>query len=105
MSARNVPAHEVKHKFGTSMEAGGYYFVSTSKAEKAGIVHGCPCGCGSSTLLYFRACGLDGAQEWDVTGEWPNVTLKPSIGIRDGSGVAGKFHWHGFLENGIFVEK
>ena len=42
------------------------------------------------------------------TGEWPKVTLTPSIGIRyDGQGNApvSGYHWHGYLENGVFVER
>jgi hypothetical protein len=73
----------------------------TRASDSAGICHACPCGCGVATILFFRGRGVNGADEWDVTGEWPKVTLKPSIGI----GVLPSWHWHGYLENGVFVEK
>jgi hypothetical protein len=104
--SRNAPAHEVAdHDAPNRYEAGAYHFVYYHEpSRKVGIVHGCPCGCGSSTLLYFRGAGIDPKHEWDVEGEWPNVTLKPSIGIKNASGESG-YHWHGFLENGVFVER
>ena len=101
---RNATAVEVKdRKFGESLPPGGYYFVSTRHHERAGIVHGCPCGCGQNTLMYFRGCALDGAESWKIEGEWPNVTAWPSIGLHKQE--SGSYGWHGFLENGVFIEK
>ena len=45
-----------------------------------------------------------GGPEWDVTGAWPKVTLSPSIGFAK-DGATGQFHWHGYLEDGMFVER
>lgn len=103
---RNAKAYEHKHEIGDPMPAGAYYFVyrhGDDRDAPIGIIHGCPCNCGKSTLLFFRGHGIDKKDEWDVSGEWPNVTLKPSIGI--GKQENGSYHWHGFLENGEFVER
>ena len=88
-------------------QPGAYYFLTYDKPQNVGILHGCPCGCGGRSIIFFRGLG-SGHQEWNVTGEWPKVTLTPSIGIRyDGQGNApvSGYHWHGYLENGVFVER
>lgn len=66
-------------------------------------MHGCPCGCGITSCISYRGKGWDGHPEWDVEGVWPKLTLSPSIGIKPM--VDGKYHWHGFLEAGVFVER
>ena len=58
-------------------------------------------------MLWFRGRSRGpGHAEWDAAGEWPNVTLSPSIGVKfgkDGSRPAnGDYHWHGFLRAGVF---
>lgn len=97
---------------GTSpLGPGEFYFAygdKTVDAEPRGIIHGCPCGCGTKTLLWFRGrSGRPGGAEWDVTGEWPNVTLNPSVGIRyDAAGnlmPGGDYHWHGWVRNGEWI--
>ena len=52
--------------------------------------------------MWFKGLADAGGPEWSVTGEWPKVTLSPSIGFGK---LNGSYHWHGFLENGVFVEK
>ncbi len=99
---RNAAAFEVpadNHEYAP----GSYRFIHREGVDgPVGIIHGCPCGCGAGSAMFFKGRG-DGRAEWDVSGEWPNVTLSPSIGIRKDAG--GSFHWHGFLENGVFVER
>jgi hypothetical protein len=85
------------------MVPGGYQFLHRD-GVRVGIVHGCPCGCGRKTSIKFRGSGL-GGDEWDVKGDWPNVTLSPSIGIGKGQGPNGGYHWHGFLEDGFWNER
>lgn len=102
--ARNAVAFEVSSGDERATQAGAFYFVfhEDKPGLRAGIIHACPCGCGGRSVMWLRGHGR-GRQEWDVTGEWPKVTLSPSIGIRP---VAdGKYHWHGYLENGVFVER
>lgn len=108
--ARNAVAFEVKQGDPRAHEPGAYYFFTRvhpdTKQEYAGIVHACPCGCGGQTLLWFRGKGPDGRDQWDVSGEWPKVTLSPSIGVKyDGKGNGPThYHWHGYLRAGVFEE-
>lgn len=103
--ARNAVAHEVRRpEDDFILSAGAYYFMRyPNEAEPCGIVHGCPCGCGMQSALWFKGRSHAGAPEWDVAGEWPKVTLSPSIGIVKDRGT-GRFHWHGYLRNGVFEE-
>lgn len=80
---------------------GAYRFIKEDGVAVA-IVHACPCGCDWISTCWFPGTGHP-KHEWAITGEWPKVTLAPSIGIQklpDGS-----YHWHGYLEDGIFVER
>jgi hypothetical protein len=104
--AFEVAASELKH--GKPNPAGAYCFYVVA-GERVGIEHACPCGCGGLTALWFRGKGPVGRDAWDVAGEWPKVTLSPSIGVKsDGAGngpFTSPYHWHGYLENGVFVER
>lgn len=102
-----VKAVEVDPPHNNILAAGEFYFINRDGVKRVGIIHSCPCGCTGLSAIFFRGMGA-GQQEWDVTGEWPNVTLSPSIGIRyDGKGCTGPnggYHWHGYLRNGWFEE-
>lgn len=116
--ARNAIAFEVPdHQHPDARKAGAFYFMyrwdtdavpMRKTDDRIGIIHACPCGCGFLGAIWFRGKSLNGSgtsaeSEWDVVGEWPKVTLAPSIGFarqKDGS-----HHWHGYLENGVFVER
>lgn len=105
--ARNAKAFMVKAEEGfLAREPGACYFVrhadDPEDAGPAGLIHACPCGCGARTVLYFRGRGR-GKQEWDVIGEWPVVTLSPSIGVKP-KDANGAYHWHGWLRAGVFEE-
>jgi hypothetical protein len=70
-----------------------------------GINHGCPCGCGLWSWLRLNNADCLTFQKWDIQGQSADVlrlTLTPSIGIRPIT--AGKYHWHGYLKNGVFEE-
>src|SRR6266853_5178599 len=99
---RDAVAFEVEEASPARYEPGAFSFLHNSAGERVGIVHACPCGCSRRTSLLFRGKGHDGHDEWDVLGEWPKVTLSPSIGIA--KQPTGGYHWHGFLEGGVFVE-
>jgi hypothetical protein len=105
--SRNAVAVQVEPRDNDSLAAGEFYFIHHGDdGENSGIIHACPCGCGGRSALFFRGKG-HGNQEWEVTGEWPKVTLSPSIGIRydgAGNGSSSGYHWHGYLRNGIFEE-
>jgi len=102
MLPRNAPAAEVQQQ--RALAPGEFYFVYNPDAPdvRAGIVHACPCGCGQLGALFFRGHGR-GRSVWDVTGQWPMVTLSPSIGIKP-KDAEGRYHWHGYLRAGMFEE-
>ncbi len=102
--ARNAIAFEVVGSADPrAHEPGAYSFMLNQDGVRMGIIHACPCGCGGMSAMWFEGLADAGGPEWHVDGEWPKVTLTPSIGI--GRQEAGGFHWHGFLENGEFVER
>lgn len=103
--ARNAIAFEVAgYDDPRSHEAGAYWFVNGPNGkEKAGILHACPCGCGKHGALYFRGSGTKYA-EWDLAGEWPAVSLTPSIGFWGSNTKEQGYHWHGYLRAGVFEE-
>lgn len=95
-------------------KAGAYWFMrkydfdqKQNVGDPIGITHACPCGCGAHGVIWFPGGSGNGVgswpeHEWGVTGEWPKVTLSPSIGF--GRLAAGGYHWHGYLRDGIFEE-
>jgi hypothetical protein len=101
---RNAKAVMIEPRDDDRLEVGECYFVYGEGNDPTGVIHACPCGCGGRSLLR-----LTGPQAWTAVGEWPNVTLSPSIGIKydvnGNRGAGGGHHWHGFLENGVFVER
>jgi hypothetical protein len=103
---RNAVAFEApEYKSGDApMPAGAYFFMINTKGRKDGFIHGCPCGCGARSAMWFEGEENAGGPKWSVKGEWPKVTLSPSIGIAKDQ-TTGKYHWHGYLEDGIFVER
>ena len=101
--ARNAIAKEVQElRPGPTLGPGEYIFFDFN-GKRAGIHHGCPCGCGAIGALAFRGSGM-GMAEWDVAGEWPKASLTPSIGFYGRNRREQGFHWHGFLRNGVFEE-
>ena len=64
-----------------------------------GIEHGCPCGCGLKSVLFFKEYTKD--EGWTVEKPFPDATLSPSIGMFLGQNP---YHWHGYLRNGVFEE-
>lgn len=68
--------------------------------EITGFVHACPCGCGRWSGIHFKNYGSE--PMWDRTGDDLHMTLTPSIGIFGPNGE--RYHWHGYLRNGVFEE-
>jgi hypothetical protein len=96
---RNAPAREVARvEPGTKLGAGEYFFMGID-GRRIGIQHGCPCGCGEWSTLFFRESG--DTDFWIVEKPFPLATLKPSIGMWRGQSP---YHWHGYLTDGVFVE-
>lgn len=101
---RNAVAFEVtEYDSPDNRKAGAYRFMVDKVGRRIGITHACPCGCGGRSAMWFRGMADAGGEEWDVVGEWPKVTLSPSIGIF--KLATGGYHWHGYLENGVWVER
>jgi hypothetical protein len=110
---RNAVAFEAKDKADRRKPGAYWFMLEYSFDQKAhterviGILHSCPCGCGAKGCIWFKGGSGNGSgswpdHEWDVTGEWPNVSLTPSIGF--GRLAAGGYHWHGYLRKGVFEE-
>lgn len=103
---RNATVVIIQPRGGWWLDPGECYFLfhadEPEPRQPAGIVHACPCGCGARSAIWFRGRGR-GRAEWDVVGDWPKVTLRPSIGIKPV--IDGRYHWHGYLEAGVFVER
>lgn len=103
---KDAVAYEVEEISFNHAPAGSYQFFKRSgdpEGTRRGIIHACPCGCGMLGSLYFAGQNPGGA-EWNVEGEWPKVSLTPSIGFYGQNKRDQGFHWHGYLRNGIFEE-
>jgi hypothetical protein len=65
---RNATAHEVERDAADLNvgQPGAYYFVYNSDGPEPerpiGVLHGCPCGCGGRSLLFFAGRGGHGAR-------------------------------------------
>lgn len=99
---RNAIAFEVSAIMPHSSDPGAYQFVNYN-GEQVGIVHACPCGCGQLGTLYWKNPRVNGPN-WTVSGKWPKVSFKPSIGFWGENDRSQGFHWHGYLTDGEFRE-
>lgn len=86
--------------------AGHWHFYTQYGDETkapAGILFGCPCGCGT-----LHSVGFDTHESqrprWHWDGNRESPTLTPSINIlqHDDAGNRIGEHWHGFLTTGEF---
>ena len=89
------------------VEPGHWHFYTAYGDEEklpAGILFGCPCGCGSMFSVGFDT-HESRRPRWHWNGEREGITLTPSILIyqMDQSGSQIGEHWHGFLTNGEFT--
>lgn len=78
----------------------------------AGFNHACPCGCGAWSFIRLNAesWAPGTVPIWNRApeGDDLHMTLSPSIGIHGPTRThqpGSPYHWHGFLENGVFVER
>ncbi|AXU19699.1 hypothetical protein C7W88_12775 [Novosphingobium sp. THN1] len=88
------------------VEAGHWHFYTAygdPEQRKAGILFGCPCGCGSMFCVGFDSHEGAGPR-WHWNGQQEAITLTPSILIyqMDQAGNVTGEHWHGFLTDGEF---
>lgn len=73
--------------------------------DLVGMTVRCPCGCGERSMIFFRGRGPSPAQfpEWDLTRDWPHISISPEIGFRPML-PNGSYHWLGELRDGFFME-
>lgn len=69
-----------------------------------GFSHACPCGCGNWSFVRLNPENWSPGTKpmWSRVGDDSHMTLTPSIGVHPL--VGGKYHWHGFLREGVFEE-
>lgn len=77
---------------------GTFSYYKNMQGHVAGLLYICPCGCGASGSLAFRASGDVGKEypKWIWNGNKAQPTLSPSIHHVG--------HWHGWLQGGIFKD-
>jgi hypothetical protein len=83
----------------------GHTMFARDAAGIAGLLFGCPCGCGShfgGWTLFRKPSGWG----FDGNTEKPTVTGSFGCGANQDSPVGpdGQYHWHGFLKAGVFEE-
>lgn len=89
--------------FDGPVPAGAFKFYVNAQKEIAGLLFGCPCGCGQMMSVPFRdESGKRPSWEWD--GNQVSPSLSPSILIKqlDSSAQQIGEHWHGYLTDGDF---
>lgn len=88
--------------FEGAVPAGAFEFYD-GPGPDAGILFGCPCGCGEMKTVSFRNHS-DRRPLWRWDGNREKPTLGPSINILqfDETGNCVGEHWHGWLRDGVF---
>lgn len=88
--------------FDGPVPAGAFeFFNSSGFGPDAGILFGCPCGCGEMMSVSFRS---ERRPTWQWDGNREKPTLTPSINILQLNEAGEQIgeHWHGFLTAGVF---
>jgi hypothetical protein len=68
------------------------YYTRAGVEGPAGMIYGCPCGCGRTGALAFRPAP---SPSWHWDGNRDKPTLTPSVHHVG--------HWHGWLRAGVWV--
>lgn len=106
MSEVQLPA-PVKAVFALDVDEGTpvagafeFYVISDTGDTPRGMIYVCPCGCGRLGALPFSPKTEDdikhGRHMWAWDGNKDAPTLTPSVHHVG--------HWHGFLQNGYWVQ-
>lgn len=79
------------------------YYVASGTPGEAGLLFGCPCGCGELKTVGFDT-HESARPRWHWDGNRAVPTLTPSILIYqlNEQGEKAGEHWHGFLTAGEF---
>jgi hypothetical protein len=88
-----VPAIRVDDIDAVQATPGAFKYYVRARAEgPAGMIYGCPCGCGHTGALAFRPAP---SPSWHWDGNRDKPTLTPSVHHVG--------HWHGYLTAGVWV--
>lgn len=81
-----------------------HFYTNQGSDDLAGMLFGCPCGCGDLKSVDFRG-HVERRPSWEWDGNKDSPTLHPSINILqlDEHGNRCGEHWHGWLKNGEFI--
>ena len=75
---RNAKAVEIEPRSDDQLGAGEYYFLHhDGYADPAGIIHGCPCGCGGRSAIFFPGGSPQAGNQWQIVAPFPEATLSP----------------------------
>ena len=98
----SVPAVHVDDIDCDGPVAAGEFVYFSFHGPDAGILFGCPCGCGEMKSVSFRS---ERRPLWQWDGNREKPTLTPSINILqlDDAGNRIGEHWHGWLTAGEFL--
>lgn len=106
--ARNAKVFVVEKLEFNNAPAGAIEIITSPRLTVGGINHACPCGCGKVSYMGIDPDYNTQHATWKVESgnfrELDTLTLSPSIGIGP-KNDQGKYHWHGFLHNGVFIEE
>lgn len=80
-----------------------HYYVREQGGPPAGMLFGCPCGCGEMHSIGFRPAETQ-RPSWEFNGSETAPTLTPSVNILqfNDAGVQIGEHWHGWLTDGVW---
>jgi hypothetical protein len=98
VSKRNAPCVIVE-TLPFDAPAGHTEYHRNSAGEIVGLQFGCPCGCGAHYGGRFR-----GEDAWGFDGNVEKPTVTGSFGCGVGQSFGVRYHWHGYLKNGLFEE-
>lgn len=80
------------------------YCRKNDQGQDVGMVHSCPCGCGILSGVWWPPS--TSKVLWSLGGTRESPTLSPSVGIKrqtsEQSVRPDGYHWHGYLENGVW---
>lgn len=115
MTKRNAKALEVSDSIATEgLPPGAIKYFGIYKFDGVyGMHFTCPCGCGAVHGVHFPAPAeappdVRARPTWEWNGDRARPSLTPSLGLHvshhNKVGPDGKYHWHGYLTDGEFVE-
>jgi len=90
-----VPAQRFEDIDEVKKVPGAFEYFKAGDHYPAGMIYCCPCGCGRTGSLRFRNSENTERPSWIWDGNMDCPTLTPSVHHIG--------HWHGWLQNGVWV--